>query len=105
MEVESLRRASLSALREKYRQVFTEQPQSRHREHLFRSIAWRLQALAEGDLSQRARQRAGQIAEDASLRMVAPSNFFTLEGQRVRTVRGDRDRATHDTRMPLPGTL
>jgi hypothetical protein len=47
----SLRRASLKGLRVKYREVFQEETQSRHREHLFRRIAWRLQALAEGDLS------------------------------------------------------
>ena len=61
MEIESLRRASLGALREKYREVFQEETQVRHREHLFRRIAWRLQALAEGDLSERARGRAQQI--------------------------------------------
>ena len=51
MEIENLRRASLAGLREKYREVFEEETQCRHREHLFRGIAWRLQALAEGDLS------------------------------------------------------
>ena len=65
MEIESLRRASLAALREKYREVFREETRVRHREHLFRRIAWRLQALAEGDLSQRARGRAHQIAHPA----------------------------------------
>ena len=44
MEIESLRRASLAALREKYREVFREETRVRHREHLFRRIAWRLQA-------------------------------------------------------------
>ena len=72
MEVESLRRATLAGLREKYQEVFREETRSRHREHLFRRIAWRLQALAEGDLFERARGRASQIAQDADLRKVAP---------------------------------
>jgi hypothetical protein len=72
MEIENLRRAALAALRQKYREVFGEETRSRHREHLFRRIAWRLQALAEGDLSERARARAQQIARDADLRMLAP---------------------------------
>ena len=72
MEVEKLRRASLSALREKHREVFQEETGCRHRQHLFRRIAWRLQALAEGVLTERARQRASQIARDADLRMLAP---------------------------------
>ena len=70
MEVEKLRRATLAGLREKYREVFQEDTRSRHREHLFRRIAWRLQALAEGDLSERARGRAREIARDADLRTI-----------------------------------
>ena len=102
MEMEKLRRASLAALREKYREVFAEETRCRHREHLFRRIAWRLQALATGDLSDRARQRARQIARDADLRALAPPDFLTAGGQRVQTTRGDRP---PDSRLPLPGTL
>jgi hypothetical protein len=103
IEIESLRRATLADLREKYREVFREEARSRHREHLFRRIAWRLQALAEGDLSARARGRAEQIAQDADLRMVAPRDFFTVGGERVETTRGNESR--RDTRLPLPGAL
>jgi hypothetical protein len=102
-EIEKLRRVSLAALREKYREVFQEETRSRHREHLFRRIAWRLQALAEGDLSERARSRAQQIARDADLRKVAPRDFFTVGGERVRTTRGGRRQP--DSRLPLPGAL
>jgi hypothetical protein len=105
MEIEGLRRASLGALREKYREVFQEETRVRHREHLFRRIAWRVQALAEGDLSERARGRAHQIARDADLRMVAPPDFFTVDVERVRTVQGDRNRREQDSRLPLPGAL
>ena len=105
MEIEKLRRASLAALREKHREVFQEETRCRHREHLFRRIAWRLQALAEGDLTERARERAHQIACDADLRTVAPREFLTVGGVPVRTARGDRNRRPPDSRLPLPGTL
>jgi hypothetical protein len=105
MEIEKLRRASLAALRDKHREVFQEETRCRHREHLFRRIAWRLQALAEGDLSERARERASQIARDADLRMVAPRDFFTVGGQQVRTTPGEGNRRPSDSRLPLPGTL
>ncbi len=103
-EIESLRRAGMADLRNKYQEVFQEQTRSKHREHLFRRIAWRLQALAEGDLSERARGRAHQIALDADLRIVAPRDFFVIDGERVRTTRGDRNR-DQDSRLPLPGAL
>jgi len=105
MEVESLRRATLAVLREKYQEVFREEARSRHREHLFRRIAWRLQALAEGDLSERARRRASQIARDADLRKVAPRGFFTVGEERIEITRGNRNRRQQDSRLPLPGAV
>jgi hypothetical protein len=96
MEIESLRRACLAGLRTKYREVFQEETQSRHREHLFRRIAWRLQALAEGDLSDRARAQAQEIGRDADLRTIAPPDFFTLNGEKITTTRGDRNRRQPD---------
>jgi hypothetical protein len=105
IEVEKLRRASLAALRQKYEEVFQEETRCRHRQHLFRRIAWRLQVLAEGDLTQRARQRAHQIARDADLRTVAPRDFFGVGSTQVQTAPGDRAGRPHDSRLPLPGTL
>jgi len=105
MEIENLRRGSLAALRAKYREVFAEETRCRHREHLFRRIAWRLQALAEGGLTERAGARAKELARDADLRMVAPREFFTVEGEPVRTTRGEGNRRPADCRLPLPGTL
>src|SRR5436309_14499246 len=100
MEVETLRRASVGSLREKYWEVFGEETRCRHREHLFRRIAWRLQARAEGDLSVRARQRAQEIADDADLRKIAPTDFFTVGGQTIETLPGERSQRQQDRRLP-----
>jgi len=105
IEIENLRRTTLAGLRAKYREVFQEDTRSRHREHLFRRIAWRLQALADGDLTERARGRAQEIVRDADLRMIAPPDFFTVNGEQIRTTRGDRNRREQDSRLPLPGAL
>jgi hypothetical protein len=105
MEVEKLRRANVAGLRERYREVFGEETRSRHREHLFRRIAWRLQARAEGDLSARARQRAQEIADDAHLRKIAPADFFTLAGEHIETIPGERTQRKQDRRLPMAGSL
>ncbi len=59
-------------LRSRYAELFGESAPTRHRQRLLRRILWRLQALAEGDLSERARRRARELADDAELRLTAP---------------------------------
>ena len=60
-----------------------------------RRIAWRLQANAEGDLSERARQRALLVAEDADLRIRAPQSFLKELAQ------GNRDPRLPAARDPV----
>src|ERR1051325_4203970 len=91
-EIENLRRATLAELRAKFQQVFHEPTRSRHRQHLFRLIAWRLQALAEGDLTDRARTRALAIAHDADLRKVAPRDFLKVGGEPIQPTPSARNR-------------
>ena len=64
--------SSLGEVREKHLEVFGEETGSYHKEFLRKRIAWRLQAVAEGDLSERARRRAEELANDADLRTRAP---------------------------------
>lgn len=71
-QIEELSRMTVNQLRDKYREVFGEESRSNHKQYLFRRIAWRIQALAERGLSERARRRALEIANDADLRLRAP---------------------------------
>src|SRR5215212_5928140 len=71
-ELAALQRMGVAALREKYAEVFGEATATGNRTWLIRRIAWRIQANAEGDLSERARQRAAELARDADLRVTAP---------------------------------
>jgi hypothetical protein len=104
-EIEQLRRLPVSGLRQKYREVFGEESRSNHKDFLFRRIAWRLQAVAEGDLSERARRRALEIANDADLRIRAPKDFGPKDAHAPRrTVVGIID-GKRDCRLPEPGTL
>ena len=105
IEVENLRRASVTSLQKRYRELFHQEARSRHREHLFRKIVWRLQALAEGELSERARARAREIANDADLRLLAPKSFFSVGGQPVEIIPGKQSKKLNDPRLPMVGTM
>ena len=75
-QIESLRKLKMKDLKRRYLELFGEESRSSNHQHLFRRIAWRLQARAEGDLSQRARERALELAEDVDLRLRAPRHFW-----------------------------
>jgi len=104
-QIDELSRMPVGQLRQKYLEVFGEESRSNHKQFLFRRIAWRIQALAEGGLSERARRRALEIANDADLRIRAPKTRFgpdvTLDPKLSvsRKVAG-----TSDPRLPPPGT-
>ena len=69
-----MRRMSISELREKYERVFGETTTTRHAPCLIRRIIWRMQANELGGLSERARNRALELADEADLRMTAPKS-------------------------------
>ena len=71
-EVAAMQRMPIAELREKYERVFGETTTTRHAHCLARRIAWRLQANELGGLSERARQRATELADEAELRLTAP---------------------------------
>lgn len=71
-EVAAMERMTVDQLREKFAEVFGEATNGRHKQWLIKRIAWRMQANEEGDLSERARRRAMELANDADLRVTAP---------------------------------
>jgi Protein of unknown function (DUF2924) len=73
-ELAQLGHLTIGELRRKYVAIFGEPTRTGNKVWLIRRLAWRLQALAEGDLSDRARQRAAQLACDADLRLSPPRN-------------------------------
>src|SRR5439155_6986088 len=70
--IAGLQRLTMHELRLRYAELFGETTSAKNRTWLLRRVAWRLQALAEGDLSDRARQRAAELANDADLRTSVP---------------------------------
>ena len=71
-EVAALGRMTVSELRSKHIDAFGEPTRTGNRDYLVKRIAWRLQANAHGDLSEQARRRADELANDADLRTTVP---------------------------------
>src|ERR1700722_4877343 len=57
--IEELASLKIPALKMRYRELFGEESKSSNKQFLFRCFAFRLQANAEGALSERARRRIG----------------------------------------------
>ncbi len=101
--VNELGRMTVTQLRERYGEVFGEAARSFNKQHLVKRIAWRLQAMDEGDLSERARRRARELANDADLRIrlpAAPAEAGDNGGTATSPFR-----VQPDDRLPMAGTL
>jgi len=101
-EFARLRRMTVAQLREKYAEVTGEETRSRHKDYLIRRIAWRLQANAEGDLSERARRRAMELAADSDVRLTAPRNKAVPAAGRMKVA---TLHISQDDRLPMPGAV
>jgi hypothetical protein len=94
-ELARLPRLGVADLRSRYAELFGETTRTGNKAWLVKRLAWRLQALAEGDLSERARQRAAELAHDADLRLSPPRTLATPAKPRV----------PHGDHLPPPGTI
>jgi hypothetical protein len=104
-EVAALDRMTVGELRTRYAEVFGEATNAHHKQWLVRRIIWRMQANAGGDLSDRARQRARELANDADLRVSAPKTI--TPGTKATTADHNKPtlRIASDRRLPMPGTI
>jgi len=98
----AMKRMTVGQLRKKYAEVFGEETQSRHKDYLLRRIVWRLQADAEGDLSERARQRAMELAQKSDVRLTAPKKDLSAPPERTRV---SHFQVSQDNRLPMPGAI
>lgn len=103
-DISEFRTMPVKELQNRYAELHGEMPRSRHRQYLIRKIAWRLQADAEGDLSQRARQRAEELADDAHVRTMPPREQRVPEVSKQRPLpRRVSNVVELDDRLPPPG--
>jgi hypothetical protein len=102
-----LHRLTSVQLRQRYLDILGEPAHSHNKTWLIKRLVWRWQALAEGDLSDRARQRAAELARDADLRLAAPrsqprptSALLPKEQAKV----SSQSATSRDARLPPAGS-
>jgi hypothetical protein len=101
-EVAALRRLTVKELQGRYAELFGEATRCHNRDWLVKRVIWRIQAVAEGDLSERARQRAVELVRDADLRTTIP----TIKPVAAKAEVSERSvRFESDDRLPPPGTV
>jgi len=94
-QVSALSDMTVAELREKYEEAFGEPARSRNKDYLRKKVAWRIQELAEGGLSDRAQARIDSLAAKASIDWRKPEpeeKSVDQEPQR-------------DARLPVAGTV
>jgi hypothetical protein len=101
-ETAALQRMTVADLRLRYAETFGETSTSRHKQFLIRRILWRLQANAEGGLSERARERARELAAESDVRLTAPRAAAAIPSA---TTAVSTIETTHDRRLPMPGAV
>ncbi len=71
-QIQALRGMTVAELREMHLELFGTETRSHHKNQLFKRLAWRIQELEYGGLSERAKRRAEEIADDLDARILPP---------------------------------
>jgi hypothetical protein len=101
-ELPTLRRMTVGELRARYAEVFGEPTNGRHKDWLVKRIIWRMQAVSEGDLTERALRRAEELANDADLRLRPPK--APPAASELAPASAGATPAVTDSRIPVPAT-
>jgi len=99
--IAKLQQMNVAELREEWRKLFNEEPRSRNRVGLWKRLAWRVQELEYGGLSERAKKRLEELMPTAELALRVPHGFM----KDATTPPVIADRRVRDPRIPPPGTV
>lgn len=101
-ELAQLDLKTVNQLIEQYEQLLGHRCRSRNKQYLVRRIAWRLQANAEGGLSERALKRANILANDADVRVTPPTTKRKAVKEAIEKIQSGLHR---DKRLPPTGCM
>src|SRR5207245_10062793 len=74
-QIDALRRMTVADLKVRWRELYGEDTRSCNRIYLWRRLAWRVQELAYGGISERAKTRIEELNRDGDLRMLPPRRW------------------------------
>jgi hypothetical protein len=100
--ISELRKMTVPELREKFAEVHGEACRSRHRQFLIKRIVWKIQCNALGDISERAKARALELAKDSDVRLTASKvNFRDCSETSI----SENVSFSNNVRLPIVGTI
>ncbi len=101
-EIEKLSDLTVNQLRKEWVEVWNEPCRSRNKDYLRKRIAWRMQAVAFGGLSERALRRAEELVDETLLRIIPPRKApATPPGRKTVAAKFSPE---GESRLPMPGT-
>jgi hypothetical protein len=103
-QIQALRGMKVAELRVKWRELFGEESRSGNRDFLWRRLAWRVQELAYGGLSERAKARMEELSNKVDIRFLPPPGWKQAIESALPAVPA-KPGPVRDTRLPKPGTI
>ena len=100
-QIHRLRQLTVGELRIEWLKLYGEPARHRNRDYMWKRLAWRVQELAHGGLSERARQRIEELAPDGFVRARTPNVAAPAADPPPAKPAGPH----RDSRFPSPGTV
>ena len=101
-----LRQMAVAELRQEWEALYGKECRSRNRDHLFRRLAWRVQEIAHGGLSNAAKTRLQELGNDTFTRSRTPREALdAATAANVNPVEAQQHLRQRDPRLPSPGTV
>ena len=104
-QILALQKMTVGQLREKWIELYREPTRSCNRAFLWKRLAWRVQELAYGGLSERAKARIAELNHDGDLRFLPPRRWDPDAIVALGATSGQGARPVRDPRLPSPGAV
>src|SRR5882724_3975065 len=96
---------TVADLKVRWRELYGEDSRSCNRVYLWRRLAWRVQELAYGGLSERAKARISEINREDDLRFLPPRTWAPPMISAHTPTSRQCARVVRDPRLPSPGCV